>query len=304
MLSMNNLGINNIFIIVGVMIGIALLFLYIKVLRYKFFPKMIQEHNLGLSIVNNNKFKVEKLLLKGTKSSNDSFYYNTNIESKYDKKRSYRYIRIPPSVNVKGGAQFTYNFWINKKTNNVKNSVIFEKGTTKINPSPRVRFGSEGDGIVIEIATKKGGLQNFSIDSDKLSLLNSNLKDWYMITIILEDYYNEDNFETGIKMSFYLNDNLIDSSFRLDNDTIQFNNDKFVLFPQDKKGTSLTGVDKPDIFRISNLRYFNYAISMNQIRKLYNQGPDLSPGIDLVQQINKSTRETPNIYELSLQNHI
>ena len=302
--------INNLFYIIGIILGVALLLLYVKVLRYNFFPKMKQEYNLGLSIVNNNKFKVEKLLLKGTKSSNDSFYYHTNIESKYDKKKSYRYVRIPPSVNIKGGAQFTYNFWINKKTNNVKDSVIFEKGTTKLNPSPRIRFGSDGNGIVIEIATKKGGLQNFSIPGNKLSLLNSNLKNWYMITIILEDYYNEDNFETGIKMSFYLNDYLIDSSFRLDNDTIQFNNDQFVLFPQDKKGTSLTSDDnpntsndKPDIFRISNLRYFNYAISMNKIRKLHNKSPDLSPGVDLVQQINKTTRETPNIYELSLQNH-
>jgi hypothetical protein len=302
MLPIINLGINNIFILIGLILGIALLFLYTKVLRYKFFPKMKQEYNLGLSIVNNNKFKVDKLLLKGTKSSNDSFYYNTNIESKYDKKMSYRYIRIPPSVNVKGGAQFTYNFWINKKTNNVENTVIFEKGTTTINPSPRVRFGSDGDGIVIELATKKGGLQKFAIDGKKLTLLNSNLKDWYMITIILEDYYNEDDFESGIKMSFYLNDNLIDSSFRLDNDTIQFNNDKFVLFPQDKKGTSKTK-GKPDIFRISNLKYFNYAITMKQIRKLYNQGPDLSVGVDLIQQINRTTKETPNIYELSLQNH-
>ena len=189
MLPMNNFGINNIFIIVGTIIGVALIFLYIKVLRYKFFPKMKQEHNLGLSIVNNNKFKVSKLLLKGTKSSNDSFYYNTNIQSKYDK-RIKRYVRIPPSVNLKGGAQFTYNFWLNKKTNNVRDTVIFEKGTTELSTCPRVKFGTEGNGIVIELSTKKG-LENFSIDGDKLSLLNSNLKDWYMITIILEDYYNK-----------------------------------------------------------------------------------------------------------------
>ena len=72
--------INNLFYIIGIILGVALLLLYVKVLRYNFFPKMKQEYNLGLSIVNNNKFKVEKLLLKGTKSSNDSFYYNTNIE--------------------------------------------------------------------------------------------------------------------------------------------------------------------------------------------------------------------------------
>jgi len=138
---------------------------------------MKQEYNLGLSIVNNNKFKVNKLLLKGTKSSNDTFYYNTNIESKYDKERSKRYVRIPPSINLKGGAQFTYNFWINKKTNNVQNTVIFEKGTTELLTCPRVKFGSDGNGIVIELSTKKRGLQTFAIPGEKLSLLNSNLKD-------------------------------------------------------------------------------------------------------------------------------
>jgi hypothetical protein len=290
----------SLFTIIGIILGILLLGYYSKTLRYKIFPNMKEETNLGLSIVQNKSFKTKKMLLKGTRSSNNGFHYNTNIDLKYDKEGSKRYVRLPPSVNVNGGAQFTYTFWINKQTNDLSDKIIFEKGVLSNEACPRVKFGSDGNTIIIEVATKKGTIEQFTIDDSKLNMLPS--ASWYMMTIILEDYFNNENFEQGIKMSFYLNNRLIDSSFRLDNNTIQQNNSKFRLFP-DSLNTS-TSTSTSGTYHICNLAYYNYAISYKEIENLYKNKANFGEaGLDLIEQKGGVNKTEAVLLELSQTNY-
>ena len=171
-----------------------------------------------------------------------------------------------------GGNQYTYTFWFNKKKNNYKDKTLFYRGNIEgsINkPSPKVGFGKNSDELVIEFQTNKDGEV-----LNKTSTINNKLFDitdhdtWYMITIILKDYkdFKKRNFENGVELSVYLNDALLEVA-RFEGETLRITNNKFVILPDAGSVSSTTNIPG----EIADIRYFNYALSHQEIIDLYNK---------------------------------
>ena len=104
-----------------------------------------------------------------------------------------------------------------------------------------------------------------------LSLLPIN---WYMMTFVFEDNYSVvDSAENGIKMTFYLNDipyqiNSASTETALRHNYLKQNDGDFHLFPNPTTGG--------DFLRLGNLKYCNYAMNGDEVRKSFAQGPPSS----------------------------
>lgn len=207
------------------------------------------------------------------------------------------YLPIRPSVNIKGGAQFTYSFWLFKDANaEVSNKILFMKGDDKKynfnikdnfntkNPilekynehmvfCPMLKFGSVPGTYEIKFNTlaKYDEVMLIekvtSADTAYRNNLMATLENtWHLITISFEDNIPINDFESGIMVKFYVNDILYKVG-RFPSALKQNQGDLF-LFPNGD--TPMSNV------KVSNFNYFNYVLSEEEIRRLVVSGASMS----------------------------
>ena len=260
--------INPLILIAAIFLSAMIFIFYHKYYKPYFFPNLDEKKNVNEIIIKNNTYSQDLLLIKGimsmdTKSS--VIFYTVN-------KRSPEYVRFFPSINKDGGNQYTYSFWFNKKKNDYQEKTLFYRGNYEggiKKPSPRVGFGRNSSELVIDFQTnKEGEILN------KKSTINNKLFDitdhdtWYMITIILKDYkdYKKRNFYNGVELSVYLNDALLEIE-KIEGETLRITNNKFVILPDAESSTRTTNTPG----EMADIRYFNYALSHQEIVDLYNK---------------------------------
>lgn len=216
------------------------------------------------------------------------------------------FIKVPRSVNTYGGAQFTYQFWIKINEANddlFKDLPIFIKGDNKLyninlyphnTPAgtvikklpadnyvrcPLIKFGTSWRHLVVQFNTSNSPFTQLDIKMNPdgtpgnrrnlLSLLPIN---WYLMTFVFEDNFSAmDSSENGIKFSFYLNDtpyqiNTASTEAALKNNYLKQNDGNLYLFP---RSNSVNG----DYMNVGNLTYYNYATTIDEIRKTFLSGP-------------------------------
>tara|TARA_Y100001970_G_scaffold293968_1_gene445190 strand:+ start:2807 stop:3709 length:903 start_codon:yes stop_codon:yes gene_type:complete len=260
--------INPLILIAAIFLSAIIFIFYHKYYQPYFFPNLDENKDVNEIIKLNNTYVQDLLLIKGimsmdTKSS--VTFYTAN-------KRSPEYVRFFPSINKDGGNQYTYTFWFNKKKNNYKNKTLFYRGNiegTTNKPSPKVGFGKNSDELVIDFQTNKEGEVFNKKSTIKNKLFDITDHDtWYMITIILKDYkdFKKRNFENGVELSVYLNDVLLEIA-RFEGETLRITNNKFVILPDAGSVSSTTNIPG----EIADIRYFNYALSHQEIIDLYNK---------------------------------
>ena len=219
---------------------------------------------------------------------------------------SRNYKMMGKSINSRGGVSMTYQFWIKIKDTNdtlYANQTILLKGDKRkyqvgsysngslVNAAsadyavkcPLIKFGSSYRELVVQFATNN--VPNYSVDivmhpsttdgephRNALSLLPLN---WFLWTFVFEDSFSLlDGSKNGAKFTFYINDfpysiNSGTSDPLLRNNFITQNDAPLHLFP------NLTSVG--DFMQISNLKYFNSAVSPDDVRKTYQNGPPTNP---------------------------
>ncbi len=220
------------------------------------------------------------------------------------------FVKLPRSVNTPGGAQFAYQFWIRINDANddyYKNLPILLRGDTtsykiglypndpsnthliKTYPSdlyvrcPLIQFGDGWREMIVKFNTFKNPLTEIPIKMhpdggagirrNLLSLLPVN---WYLMTFIFVDNYSLINStENGVKFQFYLNDvlyqtNSASSETQLRNNYLKQNDGNLCLLPNQS-------VTNGDFMNLGNLAFYNYAPSIDEIRRVYNMGPPTSP---------------------------
>jgi hypothetical protein len=203
---------------------------------------------------------------------------------------------LRPSNNIKGGAQFTYSFWINIGSgisNEVADKIIFMKGTDKrynfdvtdistgtllkyrnemLVYSPMVKFGKNAQTLEVcfnTMAHHNEKLVISKMETDDNTTRNNVLSmvqgSWALITITFEDNIPINEFENGIVVKIYVQDQL----YRVGRyqTALKQNYGDFILFPN-KEAIS-------DV-KISDLSYFNYALSPRDIEDIVQKGPNLS----------------------------
>ena len=211
-------------------------------------------------------------------------------------KTSSSYVPIKPSVNIKGGAQFSYNFWlfvndpskivgtciflrgdpskysysitdnVNNYTQNINDHVAFCP-MLSFGPNPmefKVNFNTINNvNESLYIATVNSDDSNF-----RKNLLSLYGNKWVCITIVFEDNMPINDFENGVIVKFYVNDVLYRTG-RYSSALVQ-NEGDLVFFPDsNSKGDA----------KISNFSYYNYALADSEIKTIVANGPNIKPAI-------------------------
>lgn len=217
------------------------------------------------------------------------------------------YKKISRSANQSGGAAFTYQFWIKieeasdemfrnltlliKGDKRKYNLAYYNKGKAnntydlrlKMPPDayiacPSISFGSSYRQIKVRFNSNNDVMNEVIINMDAeaepsarknlLSLLPLN---WSLLTFVFEDNYSMmENADNGIRFSFYINDipYWIESASTtkvFKNDFLKQNDGNLYLFP-----SLPTAVE---FMKIGNLKYYNYPLTQDDIRKTFMAGP-------------------------------
>lgn len=269
-------------IVIQVAIGIIVTYLiYLVALHIMNVDKLVIDEKFDLA-----KKKAVVVVDGFVDASSRNIRFNTTMPV------SNNYLPIRPSVNIKGGAQFTYSFWMFKDANaDCANKILFIKGedkrynfTIKDNMNtkvpliekvnehmvycPMVKFGADASNFEIKFNTlsrfdevmKIEKLQ--STDSAYRNNLISTLENtWSLVTISFEDNIPISEFENGILVKFYINDILY--KVGRFSSALKQNQGDLILFPNT---TPISNV------KISNFKYYNYVLSEKDIQALVMQG--------------------------------
>ena len=245
-----------------------------------------------------------------------------NISYNTGNRTSDNYALMPVSVNRKGGAQFSYSFWLYATDvhaamppdgelvlflKGINDKFAINKGTSQVTGGtrivcPRVYLKSMDHGrpqLCIDYNVLRTPVhQTFVVDPVRnpddtkrhnlMSLLPNN---WVMITIVFMDNVPSQDFEDGMLIKVYVNDLLYDT--KVDAKTgVRQNAGNFYVAPNAKAGTST---------RLSDLVYCNYAMSDADIVRRYTRGPNLKAYAPNIQR-NNNTLQLSEYNKLDIYN--
>lgn len=221
------------------------------------------------------------------------------------------YRRIARSMNLGGGAQFTYSMWVkveNANDNLFKDLIILHKGDNKKyqvayyapetqeanNASyvrkvtlpadnwiacPQIRFGESYRDIRVRFNTQNEIYNEIQVKmkpdaepTSKKNLLSLMPLNWTLLTFVFQDNFSmRENAENGIKFTMYVNDvpywtESASTYPNFRNDALKQNDGNLFFFPKPVAAGS-------DFVKIGNVKYYNYAVSSEEVTKEYNAGP-------------------------------
>lgn len=224
------------------------------------------------------------------------------------------FIKIPRSINTKGGAQFTYQFWMRLNDTNIntyKDKVIFLKGdprqyvkqlynkktlervpfdpeiynsTKRVNSPdymikcPLIKFGNDCRHLIIEFNTNKDPSVRMETNVEntnngyRQNLSSLMVSNWFLITyVIIDNYSYVQSSENGIQVILYINEIPYQTASAatdplLSNNHLRQNDGSLCFFPN-------TISNSGDFMKISDMKYFNYAVTPAEVTKTFNKGP-------------------------------
>jgi hypothetical protein len=207
---------------------------------------------------------------------------------------STNYIELPKSVNKLGGAQFSYSMWVrfdDVSQSNLGGKVLFMHGDQEmyemskdtngfvqkvvdfIIKCPIVKFGPNGKDIIVEVNTTTEITQRAVIPARRstdeslrhnvFSLIPAKFVLW---TFVFKDDIMPGNIhESGTIFQMYVNDFLyFTQRFK---GTLRLNRGTLAIHP-------LVGSDKSiEGGYLNDLRYYNWALNISNVRKIMARGP-------------------------------
>jgi hypothetical protein len=289
-----------ILLVSGVIVSIIILILNNKYYVNYFFPELVAAQSDFVYIKKNMNNKINKYLIKGKLPlSTSEIKFNT-----YNYKAQ-NYVKVPQSINVDGGAQYTYSFWLNKKpSDEYANRIILLRGLKNDEisiKSPLIKFGNNSNELVIQFNSTNNENNEIVLGKDT-NIFDITTGDvWYLVTVVFKDAINyRTNFENGIVVLIYLNGSLIDSGHEYKHDTLKTNDGPLFILPSINNQThhNLNA-------NIADLMYHNYALSQYEIEKIYKEGPNTDEYRTAVQIRNKGLgKDTPQIRDLHMLNEL
>jgi hypothetical protein len=217
--------------------------------------------------------------------------------------------KIAKSVNMKGGAEFTYQFWVKiEDTNeeNFKNLILILKGDkkkykiglynknstnmmnqyllTKTEPEdnwiacPMIKFGSSYKDIEVRFNTTKNYASKINITmnpegdpSSRKNLLSMLPVNWTLLTFVFRDNFSSiENAENGIIFTMYVNDIAYWQTSPAINADLQNN------FLKQNDGNLFimpNATNSSEFMKMGNIMYHNYAVTQDEVRSTYLSGP-------------------------------
>ena len=221
----------------------------------------------------------------------------------------FEYMWLPPSTDFKGGAQFTYNFWMNKhKLTNVKDKVLFMRGINRQDtilrygdvieqhpgyevvmwkdnataPVVRREFKGESTGLLV-----KNPSVRFGENADELIIEFNTLKNPFNKVAIKNKLLNVIGNDSWSMYTISFEDYISPNGFeygvlvklyintkevyihRVKNDALLVNDAPLVILPSNSQGNVGGGQTTGSV---ADLSYLNYAIDGNGLSYLYAKG--------------------------------
>ena len=201
------------------------------------------------------------------------------------------YVHLPQSNNLKGGVQFSYSFWLDTKSYNLydlRDRIIFMRGINSRKyegydhpfiACPLVKFGNfnQANSVVkdnrnsyidVIFNTIKKPHASVSLNQEVFDLTRSTNQNprWFLITICFKDYIDFNQYERGIQIQSYINDNLVNTDV-IKNDSLKVNNSNFYITPNEHM---IDVVNTNSMY--ADITYYNYALSISEIEKIYKRG--------------------------------
>lgn len=253
---------------------------------------------IGEKIINNDETtidpsaydgkKKEFMILDGTSSSGELRALSLNTVLPFLP----NYLSLPFSSNIKGGTQYSYSFWIHVKSSSdpaLSNLPIMLRGDNKkysyertnnntgetmvfndyVTMSPMISFGKERLDFTVDFNTTnniKETMYAKRIESDdsvfRQNLLNVLDTNWVMLTFTFEDDIPINEFERGIRICMFVNDLLYTT--HMFHGALKLSSGNLYFFPE----------SAPDGVKLSTIRYFNYAIGVDEVKTIYRKAPN------------------------------
>lgn len=275
---------------------------------------------LNTDALNNAKFNPNKKstteIIAGYADSSQVAHQSYNTVNTF----ASQYLPLYPSVNIKGGAQFTYSLWLHVGGTSASTAVgkpIFIRGdATKYwmsytTPSistpvhkqdfvamcPLLEFGTNPMDFNVRFNTSNNINEVLAIQGSNSgdSIYRKNMMSmlqgqWFNIAIVFEDNVPINDFENGLVVKFYVNGVLYQSaSYKA---MLKQNTGNLVMFP----GGSIDNV------KISSFNYYNYALGELDIQAQVGTGPSTkaqsSVSKSFMQTLAMSDYNTMDIYNL------
>ena len=287
------------FFIAGIILGIIIIFLFHNYYIPYFFPYLIELENSDNKnfIIDGDTFKQELHLIKGILPFNsEPIEFKTNpIYSKDN-----NYVNLHKSVNLVGGTQFTYSFWLNKnKQTEFKDIVILEKGNLTPggdNSTPKIKFGNNSGELEISFKIYKGNDITNTDDNDKTMKIDSgvsgelfkltNIDEWSLITVTFQDSVDDNGIKNGVNVSVYLNDVLLKSEdfteeYNRDTDNrgtltaaplLKLIETSIHILPHKTDDQNYNNKLDNSKAELADIKYYNYALTQLEISKNYKKG--------------------------------
>lgn len=214
------------------------------------------------------------------------------------------YAPIMRSYNRKGGAQFSYSFWLSLEDTSPQNVAgrdiiirgdnrvytyartvtrqdsVLPSATERITVSdlvvkcPRIRFGDSFDTIIVELNTLHNPDEKIVIAPNaaqsgdptlRHNMLKLSQNKWALYTFTFEDNVAITDFEDGILVRFYMND--VQYHTARIRSTLRQNIGNLYLMP------TREGEEPIKNARIGDLIYYNFALGPQQVQEIFARGP-------------------------------
>lgn len=234
----------------------------------------------------------EFMILDGKSTSGDLSQLSMNTILPF----SPNYIALPFSSNIKGGSQYSYSFWLNVQ--NPDDASLMEKPillrgdnktytysrtdtltgeslkfTDYVTMSPMICFGKNKLDFQVFFNTTNNIKETFyapRIESTDSVFRNNVLqileKGWFLLTFTFEDNIAINEFENGIRVCMYVNDIIYNT--QMFKGSLKLSSGNMYFFPTRDSQSIPNGVS------IASIRYFNYALDLKEVTKLYLKRPN------------------------------
>lgn len=201
-------------------------------------------------------------LINGLKNGNENAIFTQNPNDKQS-------IQILRSNNETTGLEFTWCFWLYINDLNTSSTMyqhIFNKGDRSYNTTTGIASVNNGPGVYIAPGSNSLRIMMDSSlpnDSNIIDVSNVPIRNWFHVAIRIQN----------VVMDVYIN-GVISSRYILTNVPKQNYNDVYYA-----QNGGFAG-------NISNLRYYDYALSVFELNSINSSGPNLTPATKSTTNIN------------------
>ena len=274
-------SINILIFIAGLLLSLMIVYLYIKFYEPYFFPNLAYSKDVNKVIKTNDTIKQNLLLIKGIMNVKETDEISFT-GAPYNKNNN-NYIPFLSSINMDGGNQYTISFWMKyvKNENQDNDFILLSKHNNckkeDCNYSPQIKVTNNGYFEVKYVDNERVKTRHFGEDNESNGILDKRNQDsWYLYTFVFKDYRDvlHQNI-VGHQVMLYIND-ILYKRHTIEGKVIKVHHNDLKILPDnnvsDNEKAHYNTNKTDNESKIADVRYINYALSHNDIVKMYRKG--------------------------------